>query len=467
MGSITSVGKTITPAILIGIFLIAWPVSAQNGGGDRAVLRWRKSPSSSPVSRVAQTGFQATEDAKPQSSTRRLKQPEYAEESPCLATYDDGPVGECCPSECYPNWRGPCRPCYSPLRNRLWVRAEYLLWWTQGSRLPPLVTTSPAGTAPATAGVLGQSGTSILFGDNSVNTDVQSGGRFALGYWFDAWQRIGIEAGYLGFGREAARFSAASPDTPIIARPYYDTQLGAQSAMLAAHPDFLDGSISCNVASQLQAVEVLLRRKALQWNRGRLDFLVGWRYARLDESVRIDQFSEWTVSQGPIDVGTTKSLYDLFDIENQFNGVELGFVHREHFGRWSLEALLKLGLGCTSSRVQIDGMTTTTVPGGGTATFVGDLLAQETNIGRYATNQFAVVPELGLTLGYDLTRRLRATFGYTFLYWSKVARPANQIDTNVSQLPPETPTGARQPAFAFTVSDYWAQGMNFGLEYRF
>ena len=128
---------------------------------------------------------------------------------------------------------------------------------------------------------------------------------------------------------------------------------------------------------------------------------------------------------------------------------------------------MKIGLGRTNSRVIIDGRTTTTVPGQGSSTFVGDLLAQETNIGQYSKSQFAVVPELGVTLGYDLTCRLRATFGYTFLYWSQVARPANQLDTNASQLPPETPTSSHQPAFAFNMSDYWAQGMNFGLEYRF
>src|SRR5579885_3479831 len=29
---------------------------------------------------------------------------------------------------------------------RVWVDAEYLLWWTKGSPLPPLLTTSPPGT---------------------------------------------------------------------------------------------------------------------------------------------------------------------------------------------------------------------------------------------------------------------------------------------------------------------------------
>ena len=129
---------------------------------------------------------------------------------------------------------------------------------------------------------------------------------------------------------------------------------------------------------------------------------------------------------------------------------------------------MKLGLGSTRSRVLIDGATTTTVPADEEiATIRGALLAQDTNMGRHSRNQFAVLPELGFTLGCALTPRLHATFGYTFLYWSQVARPANQIETNASQLPDEPLTGSRQPAFAFTMSDYWAQGMNFGLEYRF
>ena len=48
------------------------------------------------------------------------------------------------------------------------------------------------------------------------------------------------------------------------------------------------------------------------------------------------------------------------------------------------------------------------------------------------------MPEIGFTLGYDLTSRLKATVGYTLLYWSNVARPGDQIDLNVDsrQFPP-------------------------------
>src|SRR5689334_904180 len=46
---------------------------------------------------------------------------------------------------------------------RLWVNAEYLMWWLNGDPLPPLVTTGP----PSTGGILGP-GTHILFGDQRV-----------------------------------------------------------------------------------------------------------------------------------------------------------------------------------------------------------------------------------------------------------------------------------------------------------
>ncbi|MDZ7616644.1 MAG: BBP7 family outer membrane beta-barrel protein, partial [Patescibacteria group bacterium] len=336
------------------------------------------------------------------------------------------------------------------------------------STLPPLVTTSTPGTEPSESGVLGLPGTSILFGNGSVNTSANSGWRITLGYWLDDCQSVGIEAGYLGFGEEAARFFASSEETPILARPFYDTQLSLESAMPVAHPDYWEGWIRCDVTSRFQAVEVLLRRNLFRQSCRRVDSLIGWRFAGLDETVRIDHFSRWTRQQGPVEVGTTKSFHDLFDAQNRFNGVTLGVAYRERVGRWSLEAVMKLGLGSTRSRVLIDGATTTTVPGDEEIdTIRGALLAQDTNMGRHSRNQFAVLPELGFTLGCDLTPRLHATFGYTFLYWSQVARPANQIDTNASQLPDEPPTGSRQPAFAFTMSDYWAQGMNFGLEYRF
>jgi hypothetical protein len=108
----------------------------------------------------------------------------------------------------------------------------------------------------------------------------------------------------------------------------------------------------------------------------------------------------------------------------------------------------------------------------------GGLLALATNIGRFTRDRFSAVPEVGVNVGYRITDHLRAFVGYNFLYWGNVVRPADQIDRvlDASLIPnflnpqtglPYTPTGALRPAVPFKETDYWAQGVTFGLEFRY
>ncbi len=353
------------------------------------------------------------------------------------------------------------------LQNRLWLRSEYLLWWAKGSDAPALVTSSPVGTTPGMSGILGEPGTTTLFGDSNVTDNLRPGGRFTLGYWLTPSQRFGIEADYVFLGNATTRYQADSSTMPILARPYYDMAADSNAALLVAHPDFLSGSVAVDATSDFQSAELLCRGAIFQRCRDRLDFVVGYRFAQVDDGLAIHQFSEWTRAQGVIPAGTTKDITDDFSTTNQFHGGQLGVVYQERMGQWSLQMLAKLGLGNTHSRVQIDGQTITTLPNGVSGTFEGGLLAQSSNIGTYERNSFSVMPELGVMIGYDITCRLRATFGYTFLYWSKVARPGDQIDTSLAQLPPEPTIPGGGPIFAFDTTDYWAQGISFGLDFRF
>jgi hypothetical protein len=66
--------------------------------------------------------------------------------------------------------------------------------------------------------------------------------------------------------------------------------------------------------------------------------------------------------------------------------------------------------------------------------FPGGYFAQPTNIGDFHRAVFAVVPEIGLNVGYDLTGWMTAFFGYTFLYTNNVARPGNQIDRSINPI---------------------------------
>ena len=99
-------------------------------------------------------------------------------------------------------------------------------------------------------------------------------------------------------------------------------------------------------------------------------------------------------------------------------------------------------------------------------TIEGGLLALPTNIGQYETDSFATVPQVQVNFGYDWKPWLRGTVGYRFLYWSQVARAGEQIDTdiNLSQLDPDGLVGEPRPEFEFVLSDFWAHGLNVGLE---
>ena len=87
----------------------------------------------------------------------------------------------------------------------------------------------------------------------------------------------------------------------------------------------------------------------------------------------------------------------------------------------------------------------------------------------------ARIPEITGTVGYQFTDRLRCFVGYNVMYWSSVVRPGDQINRiiNPSQIPgfgtgiTPGPGSPAQPAFAFRSSDFWAQGITFGLEWRF
>jgi hypothetical protein len=196
----------------------------------------------------------------------------------------------------------------------------------------------------------------------------------------------------------------------------------------------------------------------------RIDVLAGYRFLRLDDELDI---VESLVSVGESTPGGAFLLRDQFATENEFHGFDMGTSMSWCKGCWSLDVLSKLAIGSTRSRIDIAGSTIITEQGQ-SETFEGGLLAQRTNIGQRAFDEFAVVPELGVTVGYQLNPCWRLTMGYTFLYWSRVARAGDQIDRDINTglLPPEEePVETHlRPAFNLTYTDFWAQGLTAGIE---
>ena len=350
------------------------------------------------------------------------------------------------------------------------------MWWTQTMATPALVTTSPPDTNRRDAGVLGEPGTEILFGDEGLIDGTRSGGRIRFGGWLDNCQCFGLEGEYFGLSNKTDSFYASSDGEPILARPYvrpYVYIIGeSQQARLIAYPDVIAGSISAGASSSLDSAGARLRLNLYRrdgggqgLSRSRLDLLGGYRFLGLSENVSI-RGQLTTIEPLPPEAF---DIRDSFDARSDFHGGELGLLYEARQCQWSIELLGKVALGNSHQVVTIDGSTDRVI-NGQPGSFSGGLLAQRTNIGRFDDDQFAVLPEAGITLGYDLTTCLKATCGYSYIYISSVARAATQIDTVVNPLllPPETGSapGPARPAFPNYDSGFWAQGLTFGLEWR-
>lgn len=361
-----------------------------------------------------------------------------------------------------------------------WVQADYLNWYPSGMRTPPLVTTSnPSSTARSNAGVLGLPTTSVLYGGNDILDGSWSGFRIRFGWWLAALPGWGVEGEYVGFGERTESFFQQSNGTPIIARPFFNSLAGREDSELVAFPGVIGGSMAVDATSRFDGAAVRFRRQMCCQEgcaysniccqtvptASRLDTTIGYRFWELKESL---QMQERLTSQLTTDPGSF-DIIDRFDTRNLFNGAELGVLWQGRRGWWSLDMLMRLGIGNNLQNVTINGSTATTV-NGTTTNGTGGLLAQRTNIGTYERNQFTMVPELGATLGYQVTQRLRATMGYSLVYMGNVVRPGDQVDLNVNPnlLPPENVpfTGPLRPQFHFVETDYLIQGLNFGGEFR-
>ncbi|MEX2112729.1 MAG: BBP7 family outer membrane beta-barrel protein [Pirellulales bacterium] len=367
--------------------------------------------------------------------------------------------------------------------DRVYVTAEYLSMWAQGNPLPPLVTTSPLGTPQAQAGVLPVSATtSILYGNERVDLDQRNGGRITAGYWLVDGQFLGVEGQYFALGTQNSNFFAesifsADPDATILARPIIVTPPNGtddEQSVLLAYPGFqfggattdLDGSINVRTVSNIQSASMTFRR--LVWidftMQRRLDFLFGYRFFRLDDSVTIDDTTVFNAA-GVFPTTTTISQ-DLFRSRNQFNGGEIGLKYQSYHGPVIFEFNGKCAFGNNRERTWIDGSSSQTA-NGMTTDFDHGLLALGTNIGSYRRDVFAILPEANANLKIEVTKNLRLIMGYTFIYTNRVQRSGDAINRtiNTTQINGAL-VGVAEPSFSPTDTPFWVHGYNAGLEYR-
>jgi len=360
--------------------------------------------------------------------------------------------------------------------SQTWFRADYLLWHISDSRLPPLAGMAARSFADASELPEGAI-TPVLGGKTSFDT--HSGVRLDGGLWFGGQQCVGLDAGYFQLEHRTLGFGLTSAGDPIVGPVFND--LSSQRLILieAGFP----GSVSRNepqrtatmtagTDERLWSVEANLRVRGPSVFSDRTDLLFGFRHINFDEGVGVNTVSviDPTV---PVTGGSILATGDSFRAHNRFYGGQIGFQSDYRWRRVFWNFVGKLGIGGMHENVNIQGATASITPAGAITAGPGGVLTQPTNIGQHNNSIFTVVPEIDLNIGYQVTPRLRAYIGYTFLYIDHLARIGDQIDFNVdrtqvqalSDFNPSAP--ARHPVAVINDNFMWAYGLNFGLDFRF
>ncbi len=359
-----------------------------------------------------------------------------------------------------------------------WISGEYLHWWIEDGPNPaPLVTTSTAGGAIAAP--LGDPSTVVLFGGSDFDYGSFAGARLTAGLTIGSG--FAVELSGFGLERRSDGIALASDATgsPLIGRPFIDADTGLEFAGATgpAIPGAVVGSIDIRSSSQLWGLELNGLGYLHRTDCFDLGILLGVRYLDLDEDLRMLEFAEplpgVVLSFNGVPTGDALIRFDEFGTRNQFIGGQIGARGEWRFGQWYLQGTAKLALGNTRQTVTVQGVSSRFNATGLAESVPGGLFALGTNIGKSTQNEFTVIPEFGLNVGYMVSPHFRVFAGYTFLYWGDVVRPGAQIDRAVNtQLiptffgfnPPDLPAS---PARLHRQTDFWAQGLNLGIEVRY
>jgi hypothetical protein len=339
-----------------------------------------------------------------------------------------------------------------------------------------LVVADQPGTARSAVGLPTTPGQKVLFGGPGLNGGLRTGFRINAGLWLDCARLWGFEGDYFFLGSAHDSGSFTAPSGFPLSRPFFNISTGLPDAELVSFPGVVSGSVTVSARNTFNGGGAFVRRN-LCCNFDtcdpccvtgyRIDFLAGYRHFQMNDTLQVRE-DLTSLAQAQVPPGTRIIVTDRFRTENTFDGALIGFAGDVRYGRWSADFRTGVSLGNLHRTLAIDGGTVVTQPGQPAVTRVGGLLAQASNIGRYTSDSFTTVPEVGVNLGYQITPALRVHVGYTFFYLPNTWRAGDQIDTVVD---PTQLAGAvspfGRPAARLASTGTVVQGVSFGLLFRY
>lgn len=350
---------------------------------------------------------------------------------------------------------------------RFFGSIDYLLFNFRDGPAPPIIQHVPTGQFPPDGRQLDPNAARTLYGD-SIRQHAFNGFNVMIGsYVNDSW---GWDASYTEFETKNKSFFITSPGDPSIGRYYFDLTNSSQpnTYLVYSNPNgTVDGFIDVQAPTRLWWADVNIRCHGTAVFADQVDWLFGFRYIDLREGLFITDFTQFN------QVGTGFLAAERFYTTNQFYGPQIGVRSWTNLGcGFCLDAYFKFAMGGVRQTAQIYGSTTELNNGVPVNRVVGDVLAQPTNVGERDRGFFAVVPELAVKLGYQVTSSVSVNIGYNLIAVSNVIRPGSIIDHGVNpNVNPYLIAGSnnttQRPGFSFGGTDFWAQGLTLGFALRY
>jgi hypothetical protein len=347
-------------------------------------------------------------------------------------------------------------------RPRFWFGGEYLLWVPKSMNVNyPLATTS----APADLGILGRATTVAIPGaGDDITFDAANGFRAWVGSSWDESGMFGGEVSGLWLTRRGAQnsFPGNGGGLPVLAVPFWDVNAGAPGSYLVSFPGITAGTIKFDAKTRVIGGEanLVFNMNPGADEPGGVTLLAGLRFFQLEESFNYATSSttfgvppggivppgtlpppasgsSFFPAAGGVFAGTffgpalapyTVTTTDSIRTFNDFYGANVGFRGDVGWGGWFLQATGKFAAGYMRQWIDVIGYSTLTANTNLTSTQPGGFFNIPNDLGRHHRDRFAILPEGGLTVGYQFRSWLRLSAGYTYIYTNTVLRPTSSIN---------------------------------------
>jgi hypothetical protein len=453
--------------------------------GSRALAQDAASPGLPPVPKPLSADLQQKDSTtKPAIAPSASATACSTDANPCASTQEVSPLHD--------DHQGPWEA--------IWLRGSYLMYWIkQGPASPALVTTGPTDGN----GSQNDPRTKVLFGNSDFDFGRFNGMQYEAGAWLGDQHIWGVNAqGFLLEQRAlGSSFSSDANGNPLLALPFNNittivNQLpaGAPGGYLVTFPGAFAGNVNIQTTTRLWGAEANVMRNLVACPGFSLDLTAGFRYLDLDERLTVASQSQQLAGGAllfdplrngdpnnpqTLPDGSIINITDQFHTRNQFYGGQAGFQAEFTRGCFVLSVATQVAMGPNHQTVDISGLSTAKTPDGTTQALSSGLFALTgTNAARTVTNWFAISPEVTVRCGYRFSDMIYGFVGYNFLYLNNVVRPGSEINANVNTaFVPTTlnfrsfPAANLQPLFQPSLltkrDDFWAQGIQFGVEFRY